>query len=225
MRDSETYNGDQIDRGLLSLQYITQLVECYQEQHGLKVDGYCGPNTLSALEAENAPLAGVSNLAGAALQVARESLGQGETGGNNSGPFVESLHLKKYDGDTDDDGAWCAAFVSWCYEQAAERLDVEVPFLRSGGAKTLFKRVTAVGRSSLMSTDDVDTVRASVKPGDVVCWHRGDPTSWTGHIGFVERIEGDVIHTIEGNVGRYPSKVRRFRRDLAADSLIGFARV
>ena len=58
-----------------------------------------------------------------------------------------------------------------------------------------------------------------------MCWDRGDPGSWQGHIGFVERVEDGVLYTVEGNVGSYPSKVKRFMHDLSSQSrLEGYGR-
>jgi hypothetical protein len=216
------YNQERLDDGRISGDDIVQLVRFWQEGHGLKVDGYCGPNTLATIRPEAGRPAGVSDLAYEALRVAVDNLGQGEVGGNNSGPFVEMLHGKKYDGDSDDDGAWCAAFMSFCFESAADGLGVELPFLRSGGAKRLYRNASNAGRSVEPSVPGFEN---SAQPGDLVCWHRGDPTGWQGHIGIVERVEGSTFHTIEGNVGRYPSKVRRFRHSIDDPRLIGFARV
>jgi hypothetical protein len=208
---SESYNLDQVTKGLLTGNHISTLTEAWQEDHGLKVDGYCGPATRGSLEesSHNQSTLGVT-----ALDVAIENLGKGEEGGNNSGEFVEMLHKKNYDGDPDDDGAWCAAFVSYCFEAACERLGVDLPFRRSTGAKSLFRKIGAAGE---FVTDP--------QPGDVVCWDRGVKGSWQGHIGIVERCENGILYTVEGNVGRYPSVVRRFAHNLDLQPrLEGFAR-
>lgn len=39
----------------------------------------------------------------------------------------------------------------------------------------------------------------TVKAGWLAVWTRSG--TWTGHIGFVERQQGDVVTTIEGNTG------------------------
>jgi hypothetical protein len=157
---------------------------------------------------------GLSSLAETILIVAREELGNGEEGGNNSGPHVAKYKQILDDGDDDDDGAWCAAYCSWVAEEACRRVGIDLPFKRSQGAKQLGKRIATAGRK----LDEPE-------PGCVVVWDRGKlkpngKPSWMGHIGFVERIEDGVLHTIEGNVGRYPSKVRRFTHDLSREGRI-----
>lgn len=228
------YNSEQIQSGDLTKGMIVQLVKLWQEANGLTVDGFCGPNTQSSISslvhADNGSVSSFSRLTRDALVVASECLGKGETGGNNSGPFVEMLHGLDYDGNTDDDGAWCAAFVGYCFLTAALNDDTPLTFTRSGGAKRLFKNISNAGECVLVSDLDGDARTTAIRdfgvlPGDVICFHRGKPGSWMGHIGIVERLDGGVVHTIEGNVGTYPSKVRRFRRGLDNPNLIGFARV
>ena len=208
---SDSYNLKQIEDGSLTGGHITILTEAWQEAHNLTVDGYCGPTTRASLD-DSKPSQNLLGLT--ALEVAIENLGKGEEGGNNSGEFVEMLHQLEYDGDTDDDGAWCASFVSWCFEQACWRLGVEMPFRRSRGAKSIFRKVGEAGSY-------VD----EPQPGDVVCWDRGVRGSWQGHVGIVERCENGILYTVEGNVGRFPSVVRRFAHNLDLQPrLEGFSR-
>ena len=201
---------------------LKDVVAAWQEEHGLVADGFCGPKTQQALfDAREMNLEAVlSDLHRAALEEARRCIGKGEEGGNNSGEFVEAILGKEYDGDDDDDGAWCAAFMSHCFEVASERCGVDLPFSTSFGAKALFRNVKRAGSGD-----------RTPRPGDLVCWDRGklnpDGTkSWQGHVGIVERVENGIFHTIEGNRGGYPSKVRRFKYHLETDDrLEGFARV
>ena len=148
-------------------------------------------------------------LAAMVLEVAREEIGNGEEGGNNSGQHVARYKCEDLDPEDDNDlGSWCAAFVSWCAEEACRRMGIALPFKRSQGAKQLGRRIAPAG-----------AVLANPEPGCVVVWDRGKlkangKKSWMGHIGICERVEGGILHTIEGNGGRYPSKVRRFQHDL-----------
>ena len=216
------YNSDRVKSEEIQEWMLREMVAAWQEDHGLIADGLCGPATQQALfDARETTLEiDCSELHKAALQEARRCIGQGEVGGNNSGEFVEALLGKEYDGDDDDDGAWCAAFMSHCFEVAAERCGVDLPFATSFGAKALFRKVKNAGTSDF-----------TPKPGDLVCWDRGKRNpdgskSWQGHVGIVERVENGIFHTIEGNRGGFPSKVRRFKYHLATDErLEGFARV
>lgn len=201
------------------IEEITKLVAFFQEERGLERDGKFGNKTkhellkaTSSLKEENLAVQ-AGDESKALLEVAISQLGRGEQGGNNSGTWVEMYHGKTFDGDDDDDGAWCAAFVSWCCEQV---YGDEMPFRRSGGAKRLFRQIG--GSGSFIDIPDA---------GDVVCWDRGKPGSWQGHIGIVEKYENGILYTIEGNVGRFPAKVRRFKHNLENDKrrLEGFARL
>ena len=211
------YNKRQYEDGKFTDPMVAQLVEHWQESYSLAVDGYCGPDTQkSLLDAgqDKTPDPESSEAGLAALNVAISQIGQGEEGGNNSGPFVEMLKHQKYDGNDDDDGAWCASFVSWCFEQAYQELGSPMPFAYSEGAKKIYNNVGGAG-----------SFPEKPAAGDVVCWDRGDPGSWQGHVGFVERVEAGILYTVEGNVGSYPSKVKRFMHDLADQSRMeGFAR-
>ena len=183
---------------------LARLVEFWQGTHSLEPDGKCGPNTQqSIIDSIFEDDGDVGPLAAAALDVARREIGHGEEGGNNSGQFVARYHRIEDDGDDDDDGSWCAAFVSYCFEEGAKALGIEMPFKRSGGAKKLFGNIAVAGKT----VEDP-------KPGDVICWDRGTPGSWQGHIEIVESVSDGVLHTICGNVGAYPAKVKRLSYDL-----------
>jgi len=156
------------------------------------------------------------------LEVAREEIGNGEEGGNNAGPHVARYKRRSLGLDDDkDQGSWCASFLSWCIEEACGRMGIAMPIRPSHGAKQLGKRIAAAG-----SKVEVPM------PGDVVVWDRGKlkpggKPSWMGHVGIVERVElgagtstPSILHTIEGNVGAFPSVVRRFAHDLSRQDRI-----
>ena len=144
-----------------------------------------------------------------ALEIAVDQIGLGELGENNRGK-----HVVRYKNGNDTGGAWCASFVSWCFEEAARQLGFELPFERSDGAKRLRKNV---GRFGSFVKDP--------QPGDIICWHRGKNGSWQGHVGIVEKVKNGIVYTIEGNVGRYPAKVKRFKHDTEYERLVGYARI
>lgn len=216
MSTPEQYNEHQQKLGLFTSSQVAQLVRFWQENHDLDVDGYCGPKTReSLLSAMYDTSEEPSSLGALVLSVAIGEIGNGEEGGNNSGPHVARYHGIDDDGDDDDDGAWCASFISYCCRVAADSLGIDLSFRTSRGAKALYKRIGEAGR---FTTNPL--------PGDVVCWDRGKPGSWQGHIAIIEKWEDGILHTIEGNVGRFPSKVHRIKHDLdREDRLIGFARM
>ena len=213
------YNKKQVASGNVNEWMLTKLAKAWQSAHGLVADGLIGRNTIqSLLNDREDQIEGVSchPILKHALLVASDDVGKGEEGGNNSGPYVEGLLGLQWDGNNDDDGAWCAAFVSSCLEQGAKKAGLDVPVKLSFGAKALFNSM------------EVKSNRPEV--GDVVCWDRGPlnedgSKSWKGHVGLVERVDGDLFFTIEGNVGSFPSKVRRFQYSLENEGrLEGFGR-
>ena len=211
----EEYNTREIENGKLTQIMIASLVGFWQGTHSLEVDGKCGPKTQqSIINAIFEDDEDTGPLAVAALIIARREIGHGEEGGNNSGQFVARYHRIEDDDDDDDDGSWCASFVSYCFEEGAKAIGIEMPFNRSGGAKKLFKNIAESGQEDIYP-----------RAGDVVCWDRGLRGSWQGHIGIVESVSGGVLHTIEGNVGTFPAKVKRLAHDLSAQTRMeGFAR-
>jgi hypothetical protein len=207
---SEDYNAEQMESGNLRPEHLVEIIKFWQKNHGLEEDGYCGPKTIATFETFSPSRLGV-----ATLSVAIKEIGNGEEGGNNSGQHVARYKGIVDDGDPDDDGAWCASFISYCSGMAADDLGTDLPFKKSGGAKRLYKNIGNAG-----------SFITNPRPGDVVCWDRGDPGSWQGHIGIVERVENGILYTVEGNVGRFPSTVQRFKHDLSRQTrLEGFARM
>ncbi len=223
MSSPEQYNANQMDMGRFTDAQVTHLVEFWQEHRGLTVDGYCGPQTQRDLLQDMFGNSAVpSNLGLMALEVAITEIGNGELGVNNAGDHVARYFGVSEDRGSSAIGSWCAAFVGYCCERAAGDLGIELPFQRSGGAKATYKRVGEAGQFIEVS---------EALPGDVVCWDRGKllpngQPSWQGHIGFVEKLQEGILYTIEGNVGRFPSKVRRFMHDIDKEPrLIGCARL
>lgn len=134
------------------------------------------------------------------VSIAESQIGKGEIGGNNKGLQIEKYTKGK-------DVAWCAAFVSWTIQHSGK----ERPYLLS--AKSYWK----IYRSSRVR---------SPRPGDVICFYRGGRRSGYGHVGIVEYVRGNRLITIEGNVGRYPAKVKRVTYNIHhIPNLLGFVRI
>lgn len=153
------------------------------------------------------------------VNIALEEIRAGarEIGGNNQGKFVDKYHRTARA--SDYAWAWCAAFTSWCFEQASIKFDVDMPFDYTGGAQDIFHQM----RRKKWNFDP-QVVRPEA--GDVVVWWRGQTKSWQGHVGIVWGCVNDIVYVIEGNVGRYPAQVRILSYHIDSMSkLIGFARV
>jgi hypothetical protein len=141
------------------------------------------------------------------VKVAVRQIGYGEVGANNEGKFIKAI------GGTQGE-EWCAAFAGWCGEQAHKELELKLPCARSLGAKKMGKNIAGAGSKFM------DPLLA--KPGDFIVWHRGT-LGWQGHIGVVEKVVDGLVHTIEGNVGKYPAKVKRLIHDVSKEKLAFFA--
>lgn len=75
--------------------------------------------------------------------------------------------------------SWCMAFVYYCCTQAGVK-----HLVKTGGVLAQWNKVAAAYKSQTPS---------------VGCIFIMDYGKGLGHTGFVERIEGDTLHTIEGN--------------------------
>lgn len=127
------------------------------------------------------------------VEVAKEELGHGESGGNNRGPDVERYRwLDGTHRPVNTDDPWCASFASFCLLQACERLAMELPFKTSRGAKHLIELAAEAGQ-----------VITEPQIGALICWHNSilGPLSRRGHIGIIcdWSEESRQIAWIDGN--------------------------
>lgn len=207
---AEEYNAKRQADGHFEADHIVRLVEFWQQEHDLLVDGKAGKFTLASIEAEDP-----SNYAMRAIEVATEEIGEGEIGWNNSGPAIHKYRNLTYDDQAPRRlwGEWCSFFVGWVLEEAARRDGIVMPFRRywapgkpHGGAKKLAIAI-AEGSGRMVNPKLIPI------PGDIVVWDRGKKGSWQGHIALVSRTVGSLVYTIEGNVGRYPAVVHEREHD------------
>jgi len=154
------------------------------------------------------------------LLIARNQLGYGETTGNNRGRFIEVIGGDKL---SVEDPAWCALFAGYCYRTAYAGLRPgEQPpawLFRHGsvpeaGAHNL---VMGMGKAGRLFTDP-----HQASQGDLVLFSR----KGGHHVALVEWGHADLTHTIEGNVGKFPAKVKRLIHDVTnEDSFVTFASI
>nr|WP_159464291.1 CHAP domain-containing protein [Scandinavium goeteborgense] len=182
----------------------------------LVVDGKIGPNTQWALEAALgkhsvvlqptiAPVKlslGGTSAGLSALKVAQAEVGNGESGSDNHGPDI----IKYFAGHGNQGQSWCAAFVSYCFNQVTGNKAV---FGYQTGAQSLHNKMKSLGFSYIPALSNPP------QPGDIICWLRIDPTNpketyWQGHVGIVHSFSNGILWTVEGNRGAYPSKVNIF---------------
>ena len=160
-----------------------------------------------------------------ALQIAQGQVGQSEQPkGSNSGPMVneylKSVGLKP-------GYAWCQAFVYWCYETAAEQLNLVNPVLRTAGVHDCWNR-SSTGHVPGSNRNKIAKAEAILKPQALRpgCQFILSFDGAAGHTGIVEKTEGNVPYTIEGNSNNNGSRegyeVVRHKRNLNDKSLTGF---
>jgi len=204
----------------------------------LEVDGIVGALTLWAIyqtdctvlfdkmvvdDFKNMPPieSGGSPIGRAALKVALEELskGAGEVGGNNSGPFVAKYHKMSVEAANKAKYAWCAAFVSFCFNKAAVNTNLKMPFKYTGGAQNILNQAKDNSQAIVFRTGERDP-----EPGDVVVWKRGSE-AWMGHTGIVYDYHDGILYVVEGNRGPFPSRVMVFDYvSSRMDTLLGVIR-
>lgn len=162
-----------------------------------------------------------SKLAATALEIAQTQVGQQEEPvGSNSGPMVNE-YLRSVG--LNPGYAWCQAFVYWCYETAAKKLGVANPIARTAGVHDCWNRLTAEATATKISKADAQKCPEKVSSGDQVILLFGKNE---GHTGIVEKTDGQLVHTIEGNSNNNGSRegyeVVRHIRSLQDKSIAGF---
>lgn len=124
----------------------------------------------------------VKILAIAVIEVAKKEIGKEEIPvGSNWGPNVK-MYLDSVG--INFPASWCMGFVHWCFDQACKQLCINNPLFKSGGVLSVWNHTDPNKRTT------------QPKPGDVFIMDFG---GGLGHTGIVLSVDGDKIHTIEGN--------------------------
>jgi hypothetical protein len=164
----------------------------------LTIDGRVGPTTWAALFAAEVSLTtqGGSAVQQKAIEFAFSQVGKMESPlGSNRGPevdgYLRSVGLNPADGSF----PWCAAFVYFCFQQAATQLGVANPAIKDAGVLDCWNKAgaTAVHR---IAASEASNTPSLVKPGMVFVLKTG---GGTGHMGLIEKVQGARLTTIEGN--------------------------
>ncbi|NBD19083.1 CHAP domain-containing protein [Aquabacterium fontiphilum] len=181
---------------------MKQAVMLFQARHlddqgqPLRTDGEVGALTWAALfGTERVPQ--VDNAAApflaAVLDKAASQIGVLEVPRNsNRGPEVEA-YLRR--AGVSPGLAWCCAFTYWCFDEAAHEAGRGNPMFRTAGCLAHWNNAQRQGAQRLAARDAVANP-SLIRPGMVFIMDFG---GGMGHTGFVERVEGGYLHTIEGN--------------------------
>lgn len=187
----------------------------------VEIDGDFGPETISAVrlfqslnrDAHNRPLeidgmigaltwaslfgipftpvaAADSDLLREALSVAQSQIGVMEKPiGSNRGPEVEMYQKRT---GIPPATFWCMAFVYFCFDEAAKKLGLPNPLVKTGGCVKHWNE----SKARKIKAADAKNNPSLVKPGHIFILDFGQGR---GHTGIVKRVEGGRLITIEGN--------------------------
>ena len=183
---------------------MTKVVKLFQarnvdtEGRPLKQDGQVGSLTWAALfGSETVPISDKpkDDFLSDVLQVA-----EGEEAkhvrevpkDSNCGPQVDQ-YLKS--AGVSPGNSWCCAFVYWCFNEAAKNMGCSNPMVKTAGCLDHWNRAPSRGAQYVLASKAIQNPDL-VKSGMVFIMDHG---GGLGHTGLVEKVEGGLLTTIEGN--------------------------
>ena len=111
---------------------------------------------------------------------------------SNRGPEVET-YLRRVG--LNPGFAWCCAFVYWCFDEAALAAGRANPMVKTAGCMDHWSRAAAAGATRIPKSQAIADP-SLVQPGMIFVMDFG---GGTGHTGWVEKVDGGLITTVEGN--------------------------
>lgn len=146
-----------------------------------------------------------------AIEIAKGEIGKqeiplGSNWGENCQKYLHSVGI-------DFPASWCMSFMYWCYQEAAKELSLpHISLFRSGGVLNVWNHTGAANRVKFP------------QPGDIFIQDHG---GGLGHAGIIESVDGDILHTIEGNTNNNGSRegIEVERKIRSAAKMKGFIRV
>lgn len=111
---------------------------------------------------------------------------------SNRGPQVEA-YLQRVG--AQPGLSWCCAFVYWCFDEAAKDIGMTNPMVRTAGCLDHWSRAPSQGAQRIMTAKAVNNP-ALLQAGMIFIMDYGNGM---GHTGLIEKVQGGLITTIEGN--------------------------
>jgi hypothetical protein len=165
-----------------------------RDRHGnpLVIDGVVGPITWSVLFGETIAVSRTTEdpLLKAVIRLAVNELGVAEdpphsNRGDRVEEYLASVGLEP-------GNPWCAAFVYWCFGEAAHQVNQANPLVRTGHCMTHWNETTG----KKIRARDAQNDPALIRPGHIFVINHG---GGRGHTGIVTETTGGFIYTVEGN--------------------------
>lgn len=116
-----------------------------------------------------------------------------ELNNRNEGPWVRAY----MDGHEGAEWAWCVGFVQTVLDQAFDTMNASFKLIQPHTYSCDILGKHGLDQGVLVRNKDLKKDISSVRPGDVFLVVR-TKFDWV-HTGIITRIDGDWIHTIEGN--------------------------
>jgi hypothetical protein len=183
---------------------VAQAVKLFQAQHvdadgrPLKPDGQIGPITWgilfghdtvpSVIAAPSEYFARIVRIAGAEA----ESKVREVPANSNRGPRVQQYQARA---GSPTGLAWCCSFVYWCYDEAAKAVGRTNPMLKSASCINHWGGAVGAGAKRILRARALADP-SLLAPGMIFIMDHG---GGFGHTGIIERVNGGLLSTIEGN--------------------------
>ena len=129
------------------------------------------------------------------LEIAKSQIGIKEEGADNQGKDIKKFQ-EAIDGKAQGE-SWCCGFAFWCIKQTDLWFDEQAKM-------SLSERHTLFETEHCMTLYQKCKITNLVKepfPGCLIIWqfYKDGKQTPSGHIGIVTNVDGDKVHTIEGN--------------------------
>ena len=159
----------------------------------LLIDGKIGPltwNSMFDIETDDSDPEITDELLSEVMKIADSQIGvMEEPVGSNKGPEVNE-YLKSVG--LGPGYYWCAAFVYWCFNEAAKGIGVDNPLPKTAGCMNHWRR----SKGKKIAGKDAQDNPSLIVPGSVFIINHG---GGKGHTGIVRKVVSGYVHTIEGN--------------------------
>lgn len=166
----------------------------------LKIDGEVGSLTWGALFGQDSipsNLSAPTALTKAVVAFATTQIGVMEKPlGSNSGPEVDKYLAAV---GLDPGYFWCVAFTYYCYQQAASKLGIPNPHVKTAGVLAHWNKAKNVASANRITTSAAVANPGLITPGSLFIIDHG---GGFGHTGIVTGLVGGLLETIEGNTNR-----------------------